>query len=256
MSEQIPATPREAVENAEETVELKARIMKVLERAGIADAPLVLMRGGGIGIEALDEESRKRQHELIEQQSKHIVALTQHNEAVTRLLEGFVELSEPEQGGWLAAAQGVLTNGGMTFVLKRPEELAIDLGMIVAEEILDTYPIRQAEDGNIRFPSEPDASTWQMFGRIVARLLGKAKLVVPAAVAKGELRRLIGPAGGDGQSALLEPVAAIQIPHECYTALLDSGFKDGEIVQVGILDPMSGKQPPAAMLEPTEGETH
>lgn len=168
----------------------------------------------------------------------------------------FVDLTEPEQGGWLAAAQGVLTNGGMIFVLKRPEELAIDLGMIVAEEILDTYPIRQAEDGNIRFPSEPDATTWQMFGRIVARLLGKAKLVVPAAVAKGELRRLIGPAGGDGQSPLLEPVAAIQIPNDCYSALLDSGFKDGEIVQVGILDPMSGKQPPDAMLEPTEGEAH
>jgi len=168
----------------------------------------------------------------------------------------FVDLPETEQGGWLAAAQGVLTNGGMTFVLKRPEELAIALGMIVAEEILATYPIRQAEDGNIRFPAEPDAGTWQMFGRIVARLLGKAKLVVPAAVAKGELRRLIGPAGGDGQSALLEPVAAIQIPHECYSALLDSGFKDGEIVQVGILDPMSGQQPPDAMLEPTEGEAH
>ena len=168
----------------------------------------------------------------------------------------FVELTEPEQGGWLAAAQGVLTNGGMTFVLEQPDKLAIDLGMITAEEMLNAYPIRQSDDGNIKFPAEPDAGTWQMFGRIVARLLAKAKLTVPAAVAKGELRRLIGPAGGDGQSPLLEPVAAIQIPHDCYSALLDSGFKDGEIVQVGILDSHSGKQPPKAMLEPTEGKAN
>ena len=168
----------------------------------------------------------------------------------------FVDLTEPEQGGWLAAAQGVLTNGGMTFVLKRPEELAIDLGMIVAEEILDTYPIRQADDGNIRFPAEPDATTWQMFGRIVARILGKAKLVVPAAVTTGELKATIGAVGKVPGDPIIGAIAAIEIPHDCYKALLDSGFNDGEMVQVGILDPLSGKCPPDAMLESTEGEVH
>lgn len=168
----------------------------------------------------------------------------------------FVELTSPEQGGWLAAAQGVLTNGGMTFVLKRPEELAIDLGMITAEEMLNTYPIRQSDDGNIKFPAEPDAGTWTMFARIVARLLAKAKLTVPASVTKGELKATIGAVAKVPGDPIIGAIAMIEIPHDCYKALLDSGFKEGEVVTVGILDPHSGKQPPEAMLEPTEGKAN
>lgn len=168
----------------------------------------------------------------------------------------FKELTEAEKAGWLAAVQGVLSNGGMTFALRPPSELAIDLGVITVDEVVDAYPIRQAEDGNVRLPAKPDADTWQMFGRIVARFLGKAGLTVPAAVTQGVLKRMIGPADGDVKSTILEAIVGVEIPRDCYNSLLESGFKDGEVVTVGILDPGSTNRPREAMLEPTKGEPH
>lgn len=169
----------------------------------------------------------------------------------------FKDLSDAEKGGWLAAAQGVLSCGAMTFAVRSPDKLAIDLGVITAEEIVETYPIRQAEDGNIRFPSTPDAGTWQMFGRITAKILAKAQLTVPAVVTQGILKRLIGPADGDVKNTILEAVVAVEIPRDCYNSLLEIGFKDGEVVTLGILDPSTQKsRPHDAMLEQTKGEAH
>jgi len=170
----------------------------------------------------------------------------------------FKDLPPAEQAGWLAAVQGVLSNGGMTFATRPPGQLAIDLGVMTVEEIAETYPIRQAEDGNVRLPSTPDATTWQMFGRITARFLGHAGLIVPAAMTQGILKETIGPTGDETEGApIIGAVAVVEIPYECFRALTDAGFEDGETVSLGILNPMSAKDKPNdAMLEPTEGGAH
>ena len=175
-----------------------------------------------------------------------------------RQVTPFAELPEETRAGWIAAAQGVVSNGGAAFAMKNPIEVAYELGAIAVDEIARQYPIRQVPS-EIRFPSKADEAALKMWARVTARALGAARITVPAAIAKGQLKGILNPRaltaeeqeryGVDGI-----PSGAVLIPAGCFDALIASGFTDGERVTIAIMDPSWNRDLPDGILEPTEGE--
>jgi hypothetical protein len=157
----------------------------------------------------------------------------------------FADLPDVEQASWIAAVQSVLSNGGAAFAMRNPADVAMDLGEIAVDEIVNQWPIRQMP-GEIRFPSTADQDAMQMWARVTARVLGSAKITVPAAIAKGELLLTItkGPGG------------CVKLPDGLYKALLASGFKEGEAVTIAIMDPSWNRDVPESMLEKQGGDFH
>lgn len=155
----------------------------------------------------------------------------------------FAELPKAERAGWIAAVQAVLVHGGRMFCMMDPSRLSILLGQILVDEVKKAYPIRQIGD-EIRFPGTPDDTTWGMFGQITARILGAAKLTVPAVVTKGKLTLTI--TGGPG--------ACVIIPDGCYRAMLACGFKEGEKITIAVMEPNWDRPIPDSMKEETRGE--
>lgn len=168
----------------------------------------------------------------------------------------FAEIPEVERAGWFAAVQAVLAQGGTLFCMTDPSKLAILLGQILVDEVKKTYPIRQI-GGDIRLPGTPDDTTWQMFGQITARILGAAKLTIPAVVTKGELTVAITPTGDDdvGQR-VLQSEAAVIIPRDCYRAMLACGFKEGEQITIAVMEPHWDRPISDSMKEETKGGPH
>lgn len=170
----------------------------------------------------------------------------------------FGELPEGERAGWLAAVQSILQHGGTMIAMMNPAAIAVEVARAVVGEIQNQYKVRNIDPAEVRFPAKPTEDDWQMWGRVTARILEAAQLTIPAAVTKGELRLAILPDAkvDEGEVATGLTEAVVAIPADLYRALLASGFDEGEVITIAIMDPHWDRKIPDGMTQSTEGGPH
>ncbi|MCW7072082.1 MAG: hypothetical protein OCU12_07150 [Methanophagales archaeon] len=171
----------------------------------------------------------------------------------------FKTLTKEEQTGWLAAVQSIMQNTGGVFALRNPAEVAVETAQAVVDEIIRQYPIRQTAD-EIRFPVSGGPEAYGMWGRAVARILRCARLVIPAIVARGQLKGLIPRNLSAEERAMYGidglPKGIILIPGDLYEAMIRAGYEDGEKVTFAVMDPNSDMDVSDGLLQPAEGDLH